>query len=275
MEGPRKRDYRQRAHCNPLSDTLMSSPTSPDCVDWSVHFPSFFNREEDTTLRLNTFDHPIEYGEICDDAVNGRIGPRPEILDVGCGFGGLLAALSPQFPSTLILGLEIREKVATYVGRRIQTLRQTQPGEFCNVSVVRTNTMKFLAKYIRKAQLTKMFFCFPDPHVKRSNWRRRIINPSLLSQYAFFLRDGGMLYTITDVHDLHLWMSNCCTEHPLFERVHADELVNDEAFQAIHSVTEEGQKVSRNQQAMHAAVFRRISECSPPTATGNCINITQ
>jgi tRNA (guanine-N7-)-methyltransferase len=27
-----------------------------------------------------------------------------EIADIGCGFGGLLFALSPKFPSTLILG---------------------------------------------------------------------------------------------------------------------------------------------------------------------------
>jgi hypothetical protein len=28
-----------------------------------------------------------------------------EIADIGCGFGGLLVALSPLFPNTLMLGL--------------------------------------------------------------------------------------------------------------------------------------------------------------------------
>ena len=31
--------------------------------------------------------------------------------DVGCGFGGLLIRLSPLFPDTLMLGLELRDKV--------------------------------------------------------------------------------------------------------------------------------------------------------------------
>ena len=31
--------------------------------------------------------------------------------DVGCGFGGLLVKLAPLFPDTLILGLELRDKV--------------------------------------------------------------------------------------------------------------------------------------------------------------------
>ena len=34
-----------------------------------------------------------------------------EIADVGCGFGGLLIRLSPLFPDSLILGLELRDKV--------------------------------------------------------------------------------------------------------------------------------------------------------------------
>ena len=31
-------------------------------------------------------------------------------LDVGCGFGGLLVRLSPLFPDTLMLGMELRDK---------------------------------------------------------------------------------------------------------------------------------------------------------------------
>ncbi|KAF4739444.1 tRNA (guanine-N(7)-)-methyltransferase, partial [Perkinsus olseni] len=36
---PKKADFRQRAHCNPLSDPLMVYPVSPRHVDWSMHFP--------------------------------------------------------------------------------------------------------------------------------------------------------------------------------------------------------------------------------------------
>ena len=32
-------------------------------------------------------------------------GKAVEIADIGCGFGGLLFALAPRFPETLILGM--------------------------------------------------------------------------------------------------------------------------------------------------------------------------
>ena len=35
-----------------------------------------------------------------------------EFADIGCGYGGLLVQLSPMFPNTLMLGMEIRVKVA-------------------------------------------------------------------------------------------------------------------------------------------------------------------
>lgn len=45
-----------------------------------------------------------------------------------------------------------------------------------------------------------------DPHFKASNHRRRIINTSLITEYAYVLAPGGMLYTITDVQELGEWM---------------------------------------------------------------------
>jgi tRNA G46 methylase TrmB len=46
-------------------------------------------------------------------------------------------------------------------------------------------------------QLEKIFFCFPDPHFKAKNFRRRIISSILLSEYAYFLAPNARLYAIT------------------------------------------------------------------------------
>jgi tRNA (guanine-N7-)-methyltransferase len=70
-----------------------------------------------------------------------------------------------------------------------------------------------------------MFVLFPDPHFKKSNHRRRIISPSLLAEYAYAIRVDGMLYTITDVEELHIWMVKHLDDHPLFTRIPNDELV--------------------------------------------------
>eukprot|EP00656_Telonema_subtile_P029916 TRINITY_DN3296_c0_g1_i3.p1 TRINITY_DN3296_c0_g1~~TRINITY_DN3296_c0_g1_i3.p1 ORF type:complete len:184 (-),score=43.79 TRINITY_DN3296_c0_g1_i3:166-717(-) len=169
-----------------------------------------------------------------------------------------------------MLGMEIRDKVADYVAERIKSLRAEPAGGFQNVSVVRTNAMKYLPRYFSKGQLSKMFFCFPDPHFKRANHRRRIISPALLAEYAFALREGGKIYTISDVQaspqlscsdlrqDLHQWMVQHLQAHPLFERVSEEELASDPAVPVVMSYTEEGKKVERNQGTKHLAVFRRV-----------------
>lgn len=70
-----KRHYRQRAHVNVFSDHTLQYPASPELFDWTTHYPA------------------PEYA-----------GKRIEMADVGCGFGGLLTALAPIYPDTLILG---------------------------------------------------------------------------------------------------------------------------------------------------------------------------
>lgn len=75
-----------------------------------------------------------------------------------------------------------------------------------------------------------MFFLYPDPHFKRAKHKWRIINHSLLAEYAYVLAEGGIVYTVTDVKDLHEWMVKHFTEHPLFQRILEDELVRKLIF---------------------------------------------
>ncbi|CAJ1333921.1 unnamed protein product [Effrenium voratum] len=273
VEKPKKGDYRQRAHCNPLCDWGDTYPASPDHVDWSVHFPSFFPGDGVNHLQLNTSENPIQYPESAvRPECSGKAGPHQvRFLDVGCGFGGLLMALSPKFPDKLMLGLEIREQVTNYVGKRIEAMRQGAEGapSHHNVSVIRTNAMKFLPNYFRKGQLEKMFFCFPDPHFKRKNARRRIISYGLLSVYAYLMCPGGLLYHATDVKELHEWMDQACEEHPLFVRVPEEEIRGDPCIEAVVAETEEAKRVKnlgRFGHEVHLSVFRRVDPFSSDAA---------
>ena len=285
---PQKRHYRQRAHANPFSDHALSYPSSPEKFDWESHYPAFAGS-----------------------------GKTPEFADVGCGFGGLLIALAPLFPDTLMLGqssldlspappcypryvahmsclilraqsvafpsrprelhliapagMEIRVQVSQYVHDRIVALRSTAappepavpdvPGPYQNVSIVRANSMKFMPNYFPKHSLSALFFLFPDPHFKARKHKARIISPTLLAEYAYILRPGGIVYTITDVRDLHDWMRTHLEQFPLFEPVSEEELRNEgkgPILDAVYSSTEEGKKVERNQGDKWLACFRRI-----------------
>lgn len=232
---PRKRFYRARAHSNPLSDSHFPVPISPCHVDYSLHFPQLFPSSDQ-------FDNS----------------KKIQFADIGCGFGGLLISLSILFPDTLMIGMELRDKVTEYVKERVLALRVTHPGQYQNVSVVRTNSMKYIPNYFEKGQLSKMFFLFPDPHFKEKNHRRRVISPHLLDEYAYVLGVGGIIYTITDVEELGEWMKACLEGHPMFEALPDEELEADPVVKLLSGATEEGQKVARNGGQTFQAVFRRI-----------------
>lgn len=232
---PRKRFYRARAHSNPLSDSHFPVPISPSHVDFSLHYPQFFP-----------------------SSVQADGSRKIKFADIGCGFGGLLISLSTLFPETLMIGMELRDKVTEYVKERISSLRVANPGQYQNVSVVRTNSMKYIPNYFEKGQLSKMFFLFPDPHFKEKNHRRRVISPFLLDEYAYALEVGGIIYTITDVEELGDWMKSCLENHPMFEPLAEKELEADPVVKLLSSATEEGQKVARNGGQTFQAVFRRI-----------------
>lgn len=242
-------------------------------MDWHYHFP---NRIE----------------------VDGssKDGTKVEFADVGCGFGGLIFYLAPLFPEKLIVGMEIRTSVTQYVYDKVQALRVASrvihtekaaisnqgfqkeneseaeinsslineapqiKGNYDNISALRVNAMKFLPNFFGKGQLSKLFFLHPDPHFKQRKSKNRIISSTLLAEYAFILRPGGILYTITDVEDLHEWMVKHLEAFPLFQRLTDRDLDGDVCVEAVWNATEEGKKVIRNKGEKWFAAFRRISD---------------
>lgn len=84
--------------------------------------------------------------------------------------------MAKKFPEKLVFAMEIRDKLVNYLAEKIRALRiESNHKEYGNVSVIMTNAMRHIINYFRPGQLTKMFFCFPDPQFKRKNHRRRII----------------------------------------------------------------------------------------------------
>ncbi|RAH62222.1 guanine-N(7)--methyltransferase [Aspergillus piperis CBS 112811] len=308
---PKKKFYRQRAHANPFSDHQLNYPLSPAHMDWASHFPAFVNPDATQTNLIGT----------------RKLLKDVEVVDIGCGFGGLLVGLAGLLPETLMVGMEIRIAVLEYLNTRIQALRVQQqhqqqktqqqqkqqqqsqsqptsststpaptadaadadtptdapahpdpnasaalvPGGYQNISAIRSNTMKFFPNFFNKHQLSKIFICFPDPHFKARKHKARIISETLNAEYAYALRPGGLLYTITDVEEYHHWIlrhfrdesaveeaeNEGPTVKELFERVSEEELEKDECVKVMKEATEEGKKVTRNKGNKYVAVFRR------------------
>ncbi|KAL8929912.1 MAG: hypothetical protein Q9208_001056 [Pyrenodesmia sp. 3 TL-2023] len=258
-ELPKKKFYRQRAHANPFSDHQLEYPASPDVMDWAPYYSAHI---APGTASAKSGDIPNEDLIPLKDVT---------VADIGCGFGGLLVALAPRMPDELLigrlmngLGMEIRTQVTEFVQERIKALRNQNAasGLYQNIACLRANTMKFLPNFFKKAQLTKIFLCFPDPHFKARKHKARIVSTTLNSEYAFVMKPGGIVYTITDVEDLHKWMVQHFDEHPSFERVLEDEEAEDECVKTMMVETEEGKKVERNKGEKLVACFRRLED--PP-----------
>jgi len=122
--------------------------------------------------------------------------------------------------------------------------------------------MKFLPNLFHKSQLSKIFLCFPDPHFKARKHKARIVSATLNSEYAYVLRPGGVVYTITDVEDLHTWMVGHFDGHESFVRLTEEESEMDEWVGVMRRETEEGKKVERNGGMKFVACWRRVED--PP-----------
>ncbi|KAL9126170.1 MAG: hypothetical protein Q9217_004732 [Psora testacea] len=68
--------------------------------------------------------------------------------------------------------------------------------------------MKFLPNFFPRASLSHIFLCFPDPHFKARKHKARIVSGTLCAEYAYVLRPGGCIWTITDVEELAGWMAS-------------------------------------------------------------------
>ena len=150
---PKKNNHRMHAHINPFAPLHMPTPLNTKFADWALHYPHYYDSTDNNKDRIvvNTKVHPIEY----ETEAPNQTGPLPKILDIGCGYGGLMFELAKSHPTDLILGLEIRDKVANFAGEKINSLRINSGYKDClNLGVLRTNAMKSLHNYFKKESVS-------------------------------------------------------------------------------------------------------------------------
>lgn len=267
-QAPRRRDFRARAHANPLSDGHFDVPENPDQMPWC----EFFHPAALTAVGKAHNHANVQQTDYEENAWWSRL-PARHIVDAGCGFGGMTIRLADLFPTHLVVGMELRDKVAAYVAERIAALRagvgvqvglspssDAASAPPCpvagNAACLRANAMKHLPHYYNRGAVAALLFLFPDPHFKAANRRRRVIQASLLDEYAFVLCPGGRVYFATDVEELGEWMAGRFNAHPLFCRVAAS--TTDPIPPLLINISEEAKKVARNAGRLFVGIFERI-----------------
>jgi hypothetical protein len=133
-----------------------------------------------------------------------------------------------------------------------------------NIGVVRTNTMKTIHNYFKKESVCILIYFIMIPYSLKkcfsallilisrsrileeeslrnffSNFHSVLISTTLLSDYAYSMKQGGKLYVVTDVKDLFDWEVRHLEEHPLFERVSEEENAKDPCIKHMSEGTDE------------------------------------
>lgn len=83
----------------------MNSPVSPNQMDWSPYYPTYFTRPRGLPEPIDITTDPGE--DMGAEAVALKKTRIVDIVDIGCGFGGLLVELGPKLPNSVILGMQI------------------------------------------------------------------------------------------------------------------------------------------------------------------------
>ena len=89
---PKKNKHRMRAHINPMNEISIPVPKNPNFSQWHLHFPSFYGISQNNNDRIvvNTGKFSIDY------SIQNKVDKNqiiPTILDIGCGYGGLMFGL--------------------------------------------------------------------------------------------------------------------------------------------------------------------------------------
>lgn len=123
-------------------------------------------------------------------------GEGPDVLDVGCGKGGLLLDYAEENPRENILGIEIRKSL-------VQWIRNFVLGEnIKNASAIWYSVVNGL-DFIDSGSISKIFYLFPDPWTKKRHQKRRAFSDNFLEFCYSVLKSKGELFLATDVQEVH------------------------------------------------------------------------
>jgi tRNA (guanine-N7-)-methyltransferase len=136
---------------------------------------------------------------------------QPIELEVGPGLGGFILERLLYDPDVVIVGLEIRRKLATVVDRKIAALGLSGRGR-----VFAEDVKPALARF-QPGTVRRIYVHFPDPWWKKRHHKRLVVSTEFATLAANVLLPGGDLFVQTDVPDRADAYEEVLSNHPAFE----------------------------------------------------------
>jgi tRNA (guanine-N7-)-methyltransferase len=123
-------------------------------------------------------------------AVFGRA--APVVLEIGFGMGDATAQVAAALPERDFIGVEVH---APGVGALLKRIGDLQLN---NLRIVQHDAVQVLQQMLQPASLAGVHIWFPDPWHKKRHNKRRLIQPTFVSQLLTRLAPGGYLHCATD-----------------------------------------------------------------------------
>jgi tRNA (guanine-N7-)-methyltransferase len=127
------------------------------------------------------------------------LGPEPRVeVELGCADGQFSFQLARARPTTLVVGLEIREKLVA-----ANAARARREG-LANLTFGYVNLNVDLDRVFSPRSVDAFHLLFPDPWWKAKHHKRRVVDPWMLEVVSRQLRLGGELHVASDVFEVAL-----------------------------------------------------------------------
>ena len=120
------------------------------------------------------------------------------ILELACGRGEYTVGMARLFPTRNFIGVDVKGN-RMYIGAK-KCLEEN----LTNAAFLRTQIEK-LTDYFTEGEVAEIWITFPDPQLRVSKAKKRLIHPRFLRLYQQILAPGGPVHLKTDSPDLYLF----------------------------------------------------------------------
>jgi tRNA (guanine-N7-)-methyltransferase len=157
---------------------------------------------------------------------------NPVILELACGKGEYTTGLAQLYPQKNFIGVDIK-------GNRLWAgAKFSIDNNLTNVAFLRTQIHK-IDTYFSINEIKEIWITFPDPQLRISKAKKRLVHPGFLRLYQKILQPGGKIHLKTDSPELYNFTKTVIELYKLvlitdIDDVHKDEKVSRELSIKTH-----------------------------------------
>lgn len=146
---------------------------------------------------LKTFPNVLQYPENMQGKWHSFFNNQnPITLELACGKGEYAVGLGRICPNKNFIGIDVKGN-RIWKGAKIALTERLN-----NVAFLRTQIDK-LTDYFSENEVSEIWITFPDPQLRFSKMKKRLIHPKFLRLYKSILKNDGIVHLKTDSPELY------------------------------------------------------------------------